>query len=328
MDNYRDLPTRAAPNEQALLELKVGEAGFADPNHQAIPRRQDRHSAPLSFAQQRLWFLNQLEPDCPAYNEPTFIYLHGDVDRDIVKLALSALVERHEILRTNFGTTDEGSPLQLINGKQPVDFKIIALGESTKEAREGELQRLIVRLSEQPIDLSRGPMLRAILVRLTEFDHALVVITHRIAFDDLSDELLWREFTALYSAFLKGESCPFPELPIQYADYALWQHWWPQAKILDKQLDYWKKQLDGVPTLQLPTDHPRSSSHSYEGAVRSSFLSKTLSDQLKALSHQEGVTLFVTLLAAFQTLLFRYSEQEDFAVGTPVPVGIMPRSKT
>ena len=318
MDNFRDWLTRAAPHEQAPLDLQVGAAGYADPNHQRIQRRQDRRSAPLSFAQQRLWFLSQLEPDCPAYEEPTFIRLHGDVDRELVKSALVALVERHEILRTNFGTTDEGSPVQLINGNQSVDLKIIELGESTGEAQEGELQRLIVRLSEQPIDLSRAPMLRAILVRLAENDHALVVITHRIVFDDWSNELLWREFAALYSAFLKGESCPFPELPIQYADYALWQHRWPQPKILDKQLDYWKKHLEGVPTLQLPTDHPRSSSHSYQGAVRSSFLSKTLSDQLKALSRQEEVTLFVTLLAAFQTLLFRYSGQEDFAVGTPI----------
>ena len=318
MDNFQDWLTRAAPHEQALLDLRVGEAGYADPNHQKIQRRQDRRSAPLSFAQQRLWFLNQLEPDCPAYEQPTFIRLHGDVDRELVKSALSALVERHEILRTNFGTTDAGSPVQLIKGKQSIDLEIIELGESTREAQEEELRCLIVRLSEQPIDLARAPMLRAILVRLAENDHALVVITHRIAFDDWSNELLWREFAALYSAFLKGESCPFPELPIQYADYALWQHRWPQAKILDKQLDYWKKQLDGIPTLQLPTDHSRSSSHSYQGAVRSSFLSKTLTEQLKALSRQEGVTLFVTLLAAFQTLLFRYSGQDDFAVGTPI----------
>ena len=203
MDNFRDWLTRAAPHEQALLDLQVGEAGYADPNHQRIQRRQDRRSAPLSFAQQRLWFLNQLEPDCPAYEEPTFIRLHGDVDRELVKSALVALVERHEILRTNFGTTDEGSPVQLINGKQSVDLKIIELGESTGEAQEGELQRLIVRLSEQPIDLSRAPMLRAILVRLAENDHALVVITHRIVFDDWSNELLWREFAALYLSLIQ-----------------------------------------------------------------------------------------------------------------------------
>ncbi|HYI92524.1 MAG TPA: amino acid adenylation domain-containing protein, partial [Bryobacteraceae bacterium] len=318
MDYSQLWPAKVSPHEQMLLDLQVGEARYSEPHHQTIKSRQDRCSAPLSFAQQRLWFLKLLDPACTAYNKSTSIRLHGDIDREMVKLALSALVERHEILRTNFRTTDEGILVQRINGEQSIDLKIIELAESTREAQEDELQRVIVRFTELPIDLSRDPLLRAVLIRLAENDHALVVITHRIAFDDWSNEILWREFAALYSAFLKGESCPFPVLPIQYADYALWQHRWPQPKILDKQLDYWKKQLDGIPTLQLPTDRPRSSNHSYQGAVRSSFLSKTLSEQLKALSRQEGVTLFVTLLAAFQTLLFRYSGQEDFAVGTPI----------
>jgi len=304
-------------SSQRLLTLEQV-AEYSEPPHEAIQRRQDNRSAPLSFAQQRLWFVNQLQPDSSVYNEASSIRLHGDVDREIVKLALSALVERHEILRTTFGTTDGGSLVQLIGGKQTVDLKIIELGESTREAQAEELQRVIVRLTEQPIDLSRDPMLRAVLVRLAENDHALAVIIHRIAFDDWSNELLWREFATLYSAFSKGESCRLPELPIQYADYALWQRRWLQAEILDNQLAYWKKQLDGVPTLQLPTDHPRSATLGYQGATQSSAFPKTLSDQLKAFSRNEGVTLFMTLLAAFQTLLFRYSGQEDFAVGTPV----------
>jgi aspartate racemase len=306
-----------SPAKRALLELQLtqnrGEP-LVSPN---IPRRSAPGEAPLSFAQQRLWFLNQLEPESAVYNESTTFRLSGFLDLEVLKRALDQIVLRHEVLRTVIVTV-EGSPCQVIGNNRHVDLPVIDLQDGPTTDRDSEALRLIAETIRKPFDLSRDLLLRVLLLRLGEQEHMFLVVKHHIAWDGWSSEVFWRELTALYRAFTSGEPSPLPELSIQYADYAVWQREWLQGELLETQLSYWKKQLEGIGTLQLPTDRPRTSVRSKNGKCQTIELSKHLSQKLRALSRQQGATLFMTLLAAFQTLLYRYTGQEDIAVGCPI----------
>src|SRR5882724_624862 len=306
-----------SPAKRSLLEMKLKQGGIDAPLDLIIRRRSMRDPAPLSFAQQRLWFLRQLEPDSSAYNQSTPIRLCGPLDIAALTKALDAIVERHETLRTNFVMSDD-VPTQVINTPRSVNVPLVNLSELPETARESELQRGIEGITRRPFDLSRDLMLRACLLKLSTVEHVLILVTHHIASDGWSSGILWQELAALYGAYLRGEANPLPELPIQYADYAEWQRQWLQGEVLQRQLSYWKEQLSGVPILDLPTDRPRPAVQTYRGARQSFVFPKTLCDQLRGLSRKEGVTLFMTLLAAFQTLLYRYSGQEDIAVGSPI----------
>ena len=306
-----------SPVKRALLELRLKEKCPESLVTPSIPRRSARDTAPLSFAQQRLWFLNQLEPESPAYNESNAFRLSGTLNRDAFKMALNQVVLRHEILRTTIVTVD-GSPCQVIASNRDVDLPVIDLQAVPETDRDSEAQRLIVETIRKPFDLFRDLMLRVLLLQLTEKEHIFLVVKHHIASDRWSTGILWKELTALYEAFVSGEPSPLPELPIQYADYAVWQREWLQGEVLERQLSYWKKQLAGLGALQLPTDRPRPSVRSYQGKRQTIELSKQLSQELEVLSRQQGTTLFMTLLAAFQTLLYRYTGQEDIAVGCPI----------
>ena len=272
----------------------------------------------LSFAQQRLWFLNQLEPDSPVYNQCKALRLRGRLNRPALQQALGSIVERHEVLRTTYAMVDGGIAEQIIGTVQPVELPILDISSLAESQLDDEVQRIAEKLKERPFDLRKDMPLRLALIKLSPRAYVLVTIKHHIASDGWSSGVFSRELAALYESFTQGRLNSLPDLPIQYADYAVWQREWLQGEVLEKQLAYWKGHLQNVPVLELPADRPRAALQSDRGARQFFNLSKTLSDRLKALSHREGATLFMTLLAAFQTLLQRYSGQDDIAVGSPI----------
>ncbi|MCY1015596.1 amino acid adenylation domain-containing protein [Pyxidicoccus sp. MSG2] len=272
---------------------------------------------PLSFAQQRLWFIDQLEPGSAAYNMPTFVRMEGPLDVTALQHGLSELVRRHEALRTTF-TWQDGQPVQVIAPHVEVPLKQVDLSGMQPQAARAELERLLREELLRPFDLVTGPLVRSRLLKLGSAEHVFVLNLHHIVSDGWSMGVLVQEVVALYEAFSRGRPSPLVPLPIQYADYAVWQRQWLQGAVLDAQLGYWKQQLAGASTLELPTDKPRPPVQTLRGARVSVGLSRPVSDALRALCQQEGATPFMALLAAFQVLLSRYSGQEDISVGTPI----------
>jgi len=273
---------------------------------------------PLSFAQQRLWFINQLAPDTPAYNIPIIINLTGHINVAVLEQSLNEIIKRHEILRTNF-VVSEGKPVQVIKPTASLALSVEDLREFSESERTNEEQLLSTELAQQSFDLSSQLLLRAKLLRLAEQEYKLLLTLHHIIADGWSSGVLIRELAALYEAFSTGLPSPLPELPIQYTDFAYWQQQWLQSERIQSQLAYWQQQLGGeLPVLNLPTDRPRSPVQTFNGAQAKLVLSQTLTKALKKLSHQEGVTLFMTMLTAFKTLLYRYTGQTDILVGSPI----------
>ena len=261
----------------------------------------------LSFAQQRLWCLNQLEPNNSANNIPKAVRLSGVLDKEALQKAFDAIVSRHEALRATYVSLN-GKPMQVIAESQIVEMLTIDLSQQPAVDRETEVQRLLTKEIQRPFDLSCDLMLRTMLLRLDDQEHVLLIVMHHIAADGWSMGILFRELVVLYEAFSTGSSLSLKELPIQYADFAHWQQQWLQGEVLEAQLFYWKQQLGNNPTaLELPTNRPRPPVQTFWGARQAIVLSKFLSASLKALGHQERVTLFMTLLVAFQTLLHRYT---------------------
>lgn len=277
----------------------------------------DKHF-PLSLAQQSLWFLNQLEPTAPMYNETMGLRLRGVLNIEAIHKTLDAIVTRHEALRTTFSSVD-GNPVQIVRESRSVEIPIIDLTHLPAGRSEGEFHRLAIEVTQRPFNLGQDLMLRAAIFRLGKEDHALLLTIHHIATDGWSDDILFKEFAAFYEAFSEGHDPSLPALPFQYADFVRWLTDWLQGNILEQRLSYWEKQLRGIPELlELPTDRPRPPVQSFRGASESEMLSKALTEKLRVLSRQEGVTLFMTLLAAFQALLSRLTGQEDIAVGSPI----------
>src|SRR2546425_1126787 len=284
---------------------------------QTIPRRASRHSAPLSFAQQRLWFLDRLEQGSPLYNVPKAMRLKGALNVRALHDALNAILARHEVLRTTISALD-GKPIQVITDGRSLSLPIADLSDWPYESGEKKMYRLLDAEARRPFDLSSDLMIHATLVRLGKEDHTLLLVIHHVACDGWSIDILFRELAALYEALSNHRPSPLPDLPIQYADFAVWQRQRLQGEIVQSQLYYWKEQLSGIPVLELPTDRPRPAVQTFRGKRQSLALPKKMSDELKVLSRKERVTLFMTLLAAFQTLLYRYTGQEDVAVGSPI----------
>ncbi|MGF1938165.1 MAG: non-ribosomal peptide synthetase [Nostoc sp. ChiQUE02] len=283
-----------------------------NPQNQTIPQVTNRESAPLSFAQQRVWFLQQLQPNSRAYIVSNAQRLTGKLNVGVLQQSLDAIVVHHETLRTNFITSLDGSPIQVIGTPRPVELKVIKVTQEQVEC-------LLNQEAQRPFNLEYDLMLRATLLQVNEHEHVLLLVMHHIASDGWSIGILWQQLAALYEAFLNSKPFPLAKLPIQYADFAVWQHQWLSGEILSSQINYWKTQLAGAnPVLELPTDRPRPPVQTYQGAVQSLILPQTLSTSLKELSHQEGVTLFMTLLAAFGTTLHRYTGQEDILIGSPI----------
>ncbi|MFQ5610898.1 MAG: amino acid adenylation domain-containing protein [Anaerolineae bacterium] len=316
MTDLSERIAKLSPAKRALLRQRLKQQ--EEQPEQIRPQPRKGNSLPLSFAQRRLWFLDQMEPGSPAYNIPAAVRLTGPLDRSLLEQSLTELVRRHEALRTTFQAV-EGRPRQVIAPPGPLDLRTVDLRGSPGAGREAHLRRLVAEEAGQPFDLARGPLLRATLFQLDEEEHALLLTMHHIVSDGWSMGILFQELSALYRAFAAGDPSPLPEPPLQYADFALWQRDWLQGQVLDRQLGYWREQLAGAPAgLALPTDRPRPAVQTYRGGQVSLVLPKALADGLKALSQDGGGTLFMTLLAAFQTLLYRYSGQTDQVVGTPV----------
>ncbi|MBA3712217.1 MAG: amino acid adenylation domain-containing protein [Pyrinomonadaceae bacterium] len=279
-----------------------------------------RENIPLSFAQQRLWFLDQLEPGNFLYNVPRAFRISGDLNVEALRRTFDVIVARHEVLRTTFATVD-GNPVQVIAESLSVGLPIVDLSQLEENEREAEARRRVLEEAQRPFDLQSGPLLRTSLLRLGEKEHVLLLTMHHIVSDGWSAGILFRELRALYEGFSTELSTdqppPLPELPIQYADYAVWQREWLQGEVLEKQLAYWREQLGGVlPVTELPTDRSRPAEQTFRGTFRFVTFPNQIMDGLDALSQSEGATLFMTLLAAFQTLLSRYSGQEDMIVGS------------
>jgi amino acid adenylation domain-containing protein len=273
---------------------------------------------PTSFAQQRLWFLAQLEPESPVYNILSAYRLSGPLHVPALEQAISEIVRRHETLRTTFHAAD-GQPFQRVAPHRPLALPIVDLRGLPEKDNDARALQLVTEEAHRPFDLAQGPLFRATLVQLAEEEHVLLLTMHHIISDGWSKRVLNRELTALYGAFSTGNPSPLPELPIQYADFAVWQRQWLQGEVLERQLSYWRQQLGGSPpVLELPTDRPRPAVQTYRGARQSFRLPKPLSDALRALSQREGVTLFMTLLAAFQILLHRHTDEDDLLVGLPI----------
>ncbi|MCA1992517.1 MAG: condensation domain-containing protein, partial [Coleofasciculus sp. S288] len=286
---------------------------------------------PLSFAQQRLWFLDQLVPNNAFYNTPAAVRLVGSLNLTALEETFNEIVRRHEALRTTFVTV-EGKPVQAIASVETspsgyalqywrnvsTTLSVTDLRSLPQAERENEARRLTIEAAQRPFDLSKDSLLRVTLLRLDEAEYVLLLIVHHIVSDGWSMGVLIREIASLYSAKCSEKPSPLPPLPIQYADFAHWQREWLQGEVLETQLSYWRQQLDGICVLNLPTDRPRPAVQTYRGATQLLQLPTSLSEALEALSQQEGVTLFMTLLAGFQTLLYRYTQQEDITVGSAI----------
>lgn len=307
------------PNLEGFAAL-IEEAMTAGRGLQAPPIERVSRDAelPLSFAQQRLWFLYQLEPDSAAYHMMTVLRLSGELDREALERSLSEVVIRHEVLRTRFEII-EGQPVVVIDEPAPFKLAVTDLGHLGADEREAAARHLAATEHESPFDLARGPLLRVRLLKLGEGEQVLLVTLHHIIADGWSIDILSRELVALYAAFSEGQPSPLAQPPLQYVDFAAWQRQWLQGEALETQISYWRRQLgDNPPALQLPVDRAPSDVPSYRGANQNAVVSKDLTQALRALSHREGATLFMTVLVAFKLLLSRLSGQEDIIVGTPI----------
>ncbi|HEX3153065.1 MAG TPA: amino acid adenylation domain-containing protein, partial [Candidatus Angelobacter sp.] len=282
----------------------------------ALERVGREGALPLSYAQQRLWFLDQLSPNSAAYNMPLAVRLIGELNREALEKSLQAIVGRHEVLHSSFVMQDN-NPVQQVLKEFSLQVETIEAGGEGTE-REKEVRRLVREEACGAFDLRQGPLVRVKLVRLQEQEHVLLVTMHHIVSDGWSMAIMVREFEELYTGYAEGREPQLAELPIQYGDYAVWQRKWLQGEVLEKQIEYWRKELAGVEVLELPTDRKRPAVMSERGARQRVGIGREVLEKLQKLSREEGVTLFMTLLGGFQVLLWRYSGQEDIAVGTPI----------
>jgi amino acid adenylation domain-containing protein len=301
-----------SPERRALLQQLLRERTSAKAAPQELRRRATEGPVPLSFAQQRLWFIDQLEPGTPTYNMLYTVRLRGPLDAGALRGAFTALVARHEVLRTTFESRD-GEPAQVVHPPAAMRLPLADLGGLDAAAREGEARRLARAEALRPFDLARGPLLRGTLVRLEDADHVLFYCMHHIVSDGWSVRLLVRELSALHA----GEA--LPELPVQYADYSLWQRARLTEEVVRSQVAYWRERLSGAPPLlALPTDRPPGAGQSERAAGCSFVVGGGVAGALRALGRREGATPFMVVLAAWQLLLSRYAGQDDVVVGTPV----------
>ena len=314
-----ELSARAAtlsPEKLALLALRRRQKAAAAAPAGRISRRTAAGPAPLSFAQQRLWLLDLIEPGSTAYNMLCPARLTGELNLAALARACGEIVRRHEALRTIFRAVD-GMPVQVVTPPGPSPLCVADLSGLPEPARRRESRRLLVEEAKRPFDLERS-CLRMVLVQMDGTEHLLLLDTHHIVSDGWSFGVLFRELSALYDACCAGGPSPLPELPIQLADFAVWQRNWLQGDVLEEQLGYWRQQLLGSPpALELPTDRLRPAVQTHRGGLLHYELPRDLADRLRELSRREGASLFMTLLAGFDLLLSRLSGQEDVVVGSP-----------
>ncbi|HET7461935.1 MAG TPA: non-ribosomal peptide synthase/polyketide synthase [Longimicrobium sp.] len=315
-----ELPLRAlfeAPTVAALAARLETDANSAAAGAiPALPR--DGRPLPVSFAQRRLWFMDQLEPGSAAYNIPGAYRVSGALDVEVLERVFASIVRRHEALRTTFAVAD-GEPVQVIGAADGFTLARIDLSDLSQDKKDKGVRQAIRDEAARPFDLASGPLFRAGVIRLSDHEHVLLVTLHHIVGDGWSVGVLAREAEALYAAFGEGRESPLAELPVQYADYAAWQRARVTGPVLDAQVAFWRERLAGAPPrLELPTDRPRAATPSPEGRIRRLTLSPQATAAVRELARREGATLFMTLAAAFQALLARWSGDEDVSIGTPV----------
>jgi amino acid adenylation domain-containing protein len=311
-----ELLKQLAGHKAAIINfLRDANDASAPPPIEPVSRAQ---ALPLSYAQMRLWILNRLSTNNSAYHLPVALHLEGSLDVEAVRRSINEIVMRHEVLRTIF-TERDGRPVQTILPSFEVGLPVIDLRSLTDVERGAELQKLATENALRPFDLSRGPLLRAVVIMLGNEEHALCVTLHHIVSDGWSSGVLIREFAALYEAFSFGATPSLPPLKVQYADFAVWQRQYLQGGVMKRQLLYWKSRLGDHPAaLELPTNKPRPAAQTFQGATEVLRLARPLVEALNDLSRRQEVTLFMLLLAAFQSQLCRYTGQEDITVGTPI----------
>src|SRR3984893_14484027 len=319
-EKFADRAQRSA-NELSMAFLSA--YGYAEPREglsgRYITRRRSGAPPPLSFAQQQVWLHAQLAPGIPLYNEILILERTGPLNREVLERSFREITRRHETLRTTFPVVD-GTPIEMIAQHQTHELPLTDLSGFLDRQRTAECVRIAVEEAREPFDPAEGLLMRTRLLRLSQENYLLLLVLHTIVADEWSLNVLARELGALYEAYAAGEPSCLSDLPIQYADYADWQRNWFEGDVLEQQISYWRERLAGIsPVLALPTDRPRPPAQEFRGARQSLALSKSLSESLKEMSEREGVTLFVTLLAAFQTLLSRYTGQDDLVVGSIVP---------
>lgn len=318
MSDLNERITILSPRGRALLQ-QVLEAQSAPGGKDSIARRHDvGQPIPLSFSQESLWIADQLARGTSAYNEPLVLRLSGPLEVAALSQSVQALIARHEALRTTI-QAHEGDPMQIIAPALTIPVPIVDLQHlPERECERGAMERVAAEAA-LPFDLTQGPLLRVILLRLAVEQHLLILVLHHIVTDGWSVEILLRELPALYSAFSTGNPSPLPDLPIHFADYALWQREYLQGEKLERLLAYWKGQLAEAPAvLELPADHPRQREQRFQGGQLWFQLSPRRTERLRALCQQEQTTLFITGLAAFVGLLSRYTESSDIVVGSPI----------
>jgi amino acid adenylation domain-containing protein len=304
-----------SPEQRVLLQQRLRGQRIDVAAQPVISRRDPHVLPPLSFAQERLWFLDQLNPGDTTYNCIDMLPLDFAVDADVLERSVNEIVRRHESLRTTFRAED-GVPVQIVAPTPHIALPVIDLRYLPGSRRDAEVRRLGTEEAERPFNLAQGPLLRTTLLRTGDPQYILLLAMHHIVADGWAMGIFWKDLAAVWEAFELGRPSPLPELPIQYADFATWQRKTVAGEELERHLAYWRQQLRGLPVLNLPTDHPRPAMQTFGGARRPVFLTPSITASLNDLSRREGVTLFMTLLAVFAVLLYRYTDQEDFAVGT------------
>lgn len=317
--SLRDMFANATVSSMAMLLRRNGATDGGEAHIDSPPITPVAHSdgLPLSYAQERLWFLWRVSPRSDAYNIPLTIRLTGALDSDALGAAFDEIVSRHASLRTRFVSRD-GAPVQLIAASSDGILARADLSTEPQEQRERLLARRLEALRSGAFDLERGPLLRAELLRLDDDDHVLALVMQHIVTDGWSLGVLFRELSVLYRAFSAGKPSPLPSLPLQYPDYAVWQRQWLVGETLEEQLSYWQERLEGAPVLALPTSYPRADMQSFAGARVQTVLGPSISQQAGALAQAEGTTLFMTLLTGFVMLLEHYTRQDDIVVGSPI----------
>ena len=321
MTQFNNRIEKLSPEKRRLLErlaLKQSSLSERQASDRLVGRRRGPDPLPLSFAQQRIWLLQQMEPQSAAYNLPGAIRLHGRLDANALESALNDIISRHEVLRTGFPTF-EGQPVQKIHAARPLSLPLLDLSQLDPTGSEAEAQRLAREQARQPFDLASDHLIRAQLVRRGQRDHLLLITLHHIVADDWSIGLLFKELATVYHAFSRSEASPLSQPPCQYADYASWQREWVEGASVEKHLDYWRGQLSReLPVLNLHFGDHHGSARPDAGARIETEVSSAVTDLLRLLSQREGATLFMTLFAAFATLLHRWTGEEDIIISVPV----------
>ncbi|WP_444997367.1 amino acid adenylation domain-containing protein [Aliikangiella sp. IMCC44359] len=314
-----DVSVRDVFEHNTIHQLASYIEGLEQSEQITIPVISREQSLPLSFSQQRLWFIDQLEPGSSQYNMPMALRLKGELNQSALQQSLDAIIARHEVLRTTYQTGEDGEGCQVIHAAQALTIKQLDLSHLADSEREAEVMRLAVEDSQRGFDLSADLMLRVSLLVLSDTESVLLFNLHHIASDGWSMGVLTQEFVGLYQAYSEGREARLPPLAIQYADFAHWQREWLSGERLESELSYWEGQLSGIPAVHsLPLDKPRPVVQSVAGASLSQSLSLSLSEELQTLSQSNDATLFMTLQTAFAVLLSRYSHESDIVMGTPI----------